>query len=105
MTNPVITVPILAVVRNQMIRKFNNQNAVTAERAIVPENYGIKRGILFHRMQRQGVIIAARNDTFYLNIEKEQVFQKRARKIAITIISAMLIFVLTILLVIHYNKN
>lgn len=95
-------VPAMAILaaRNKYIRVFKNQHAVSPQGAITPENFGLKRRMIFKRLLRQGVISAATKNTFYLNESREQMLRKQSRKTALTVM-ALLILALLIMLILY----
>jgi hypothetical protein len=75
---------------------FHKAHATVPERAILPWEYGITRGMTFNRLVRQKIIVPAGNDKYYLDENRDKTLRKRSNIIAIAAIIIIILIVFTI---------
>lgn len=89
---------IILAQMNRYVRLFREENATTPERAIIPQEYGIRNSFAFQKLVRQGILIRVNNERYYLDEEKELVYRKRRRSIAQVMFILILIGIIIALL-------
>ena len=87
---------IFAVMARQrrIIRIFHDAGAVKSFKAIVPEEHGISKNIIFNRLVRNGVLSAVHDGRYYLNENREKELRKRRKDIIGFILMVIAILVL-----------
>jgi len=91
-------IPVILIQQKKYIRKFEKLGATSHSRAIVPEEYGIRKSLAFNKLLRQQIIIEAADGKCYLDqfLANEQ--RKKRQSILIilcvVIISALILMTL-----------
>ena len=78
---------------------FHKAHATAPERAILPWEYGITRGMIFNRLVRQKILVPAGNDKYYLDELRDKTLRKRSSLIAIIGIVLIILIVLFVFLI------
>ena len=86
------------------IRIFKNQGAISPATSIIPAEYGIRHTLVFKKLLRQGIIIQAGNEKYYLDEIKEEQVRNRRQKLLLTIFMSLLITGILIYLFTRYPR-
>jgi hypothetical protein len=96
-------VAILAT-RKKYIRNFKIAGATSVQTAIKPEDHGIKKGIVFNGLVRQGMVKDAGGGKYYLDLEKETLSAVN-RRTALIILLATILLIFLIALAITFTRK
>jgi len=77
--------------KKKYIRAFRNANALSIQQAIGANELGIKKGPIFNKLLREGVIREADNERFYLDEATEREVTTRRRKTVSIILFVILL--------------
>ena len=86
-----MTPPIIFAIRKKYIRIFRKAHATTRERAINPKAHGIRTGIIFSKLIREGTLRRVDDDRFYLDENAERSSTHKRKKIVFTILVVVLL--------------
>ena len=86
-----MTPPIIFAIRKKYIRIFRKAHATTKERAINPKAHGIRTGLIFSKLIKEGTIRRVADDKFYLDEAAESMSTKKRRKLVLTIIVVIIV--------------
>ncbi len=90
---------IIAKKIKKIIRHFDEAGALTEKTARNPEELGIRKGLIFNRLVRNGVMVEGSQQRYFLNRENLAIYQaNRRRRIIIAILVIFSIIVITSLL-------
>lgn len=78
---------------------FHKAHATVRDRAILPWEYGINRGMIFNRLVRQKILVPVGNDKFFLDELRDKYLIKRSTfiMIAVMVIIILIIFIVFML--------
>ena len=82
---------ILLIKMNRYIRIFRAAGATNPSNAIIPAAHGIRNSLIFKRLIRKGVLVAASDNKYYLNQEKEVFYRKHRQKIVVVLLVLILL--------------
>lgn len=72
-------------------RVFKNANATSPETSILPEEYGIRKSLIFNKMVREGVLVALNKERYYLNERRDNEVRKKRQTIVLIFLAFLLI--------------
>ena len=91
---------IIVARQNKYIRTFRQAGAVSAASSIHLSECSLRKSMIFDRLVRQGILVPAGNDRYYLDEAKEK--ETRRKRLPVVIIA--MIILLIALLIIFNNK-
>ena len=77
--------------RNKYVRIFKRVNSTSPANGIIPAEHGIHKGLVFHKLEREGSIKPAGNDRYYLDEVAEAAATAKRRKVALIALVVLLI--------------
>jgi hypothetical protein len=77
--------------KKKYIRAFRNANALSSQQAIGVNDLGIRKGPIFSKLLKEGVIREADNERFYLDEGTEREVTTRRRKTVSIILFVILL--------------
>ena len=89
---------IIARNRRKIFEAFRTSSATSPTNARTLSEIGVKNSILFRTQVRRKVIIQVETDKYYLDETREKEMDRLRHRIVASVISAMLIFLLIMLL-------
>lgn len=101
---PIIVVILIMVKFRNIINSFINSSTTNASTAKTLDELNVRRGGIFNRLQKRGVIIEVMANRYYLNEENLAKYNEKRRKIAIFSLLVLIIFLLILNLVLIKNS-
>jgi hypothetical protein len=89
---------VIILRRKKFVRRFREERATSADRAIPFADVGMRRSWVFDQMVSRGVFVDAGNDRYWMNEQAAEAFLEAQRKRAL-IVAAILLVVFLIYLV------
>jgi hypothetical protein len=83
---------VVAIQRKRLIRAFKRALATSPDKAIYPEEHGLRMGFIFKKLVRQKVLVQTSSSKYYLNEEKET----ELRKVRLVVVVALLVIIITL---------
>jgi hypothetical protein len=77
--------------KRKYIRTFKNAGALSFQTAINPEDHHISTGPIFNKLVREGIIVAADSERYYLDEVAEENVTTKRRKIVVFILFVVLL--------------
>jgi hypothetical protein len=97
-------VVVILAIRKKFIRNFKIAGATSPQTAVRPEEHGIKKGIVFNGLVRQGIVKDAGGGRYYLDLEKEALNAVSRRNAGIILLATILLIFIIALAVTFIRK-
>ena len=86
---PAIPVLVFAWRLRALLRSFVRLQAVSPQSAVTPAALKTRQGLIFRRLQRQGVIVAAEGGRYYLDQARYERWRSARRRRVIVILATL----------------
>jgi hypothetical protein len=88
-------VPAIIAIRMRRYKEaFRAAGAISPATAIRPAEKGLRESLIFHKLVREGILVAAGNGRFYLDESRDAAVMRTKRKIM-----AVLVFIVLVVLI------
>ena len=82
---------IIAIRMHRYKNAFRAAGATTPATAIRPAEMGLRESLVFHRLVREGILVAVGNGRFYLDETRDEAVMRIKRKIMIVLLFIILV--------------
>jgi O-antigen ligase len=82
---------IIALKMRRYKEAFRAAGAVTPATAMRPAEAGLRESVIFHKLVRQGVLVAAGNGRYYLDERRDATVRSNKRKIVVALLAIILV--------------
>ena len=101
---PIIIAVFILVKIRSIISQFKNSSTIDTFSAKSLDELNIRRGAIFNKLQKRGVIVEVTANRYYLNEENLVKYNEKRRKVAIFSLLILILFLLIFnLLMIKYQ--
>lgn len=94
----------LLVERRRLMRVFRVAGATTPKGTIIPEEYGVDKGLVFQRLMEREILKETSPGWFYLDEERLNYLKRRDSRVSTITFILIIVVALSIFLIISRNS-